>query len=148
MQQQDTWPIRPHDELRVEPRPEIPLASIQRDNQEEQRRGRDVNVWAVTPSKGGDPYHVTYHLKARTYYCTCEGGKRGNICKHVRSVAFLRTYNETYRLYHTATLAELVAQDETLARMEAGRLVPIRGWRAAKAAIGELVRERTEWEAA
>lgn len=137
--------IRPHDILTIEPEAIIPMSSIIRDQIASERRGREFIVY-LAPSKStpGFRHLVTVNTKTQTIYCTCQAAERGIKCRHAKSVLFHTLYDETFRLYHACTLDELQEQDRTLGRMERGTLVPVRGWRAIKAAIGDLILHRTE----
>lgn len=136
--------IRPLDILNIEPEAIIARDQMARDSKESYRRGREFSVYRVNSRSEDTARTVVYNDKAKTIYCDCPAGQRGIKCAHVKSVLFHRTYGETFRLYHTATLAELQEQDRDLARMERGTLVPIRGWRAIKAAIGDLILDLTQ----
>lgn len=137
--------IRPHDELTIEPEAIIPESLITYDHKESGRRGRDFSVYRVASrSEPGVLRTVTHNKYRREIYCLCPAARRGLKCAHVKSVLFLRLYDETFRLYVAATLPELQEQDRTLGHMERGTLVPIRGWRAIKSAIGDLIADKTK----
>jgi hypothetical protein len=136
--------IRPHDILTIEPECIIDRHAIHPEPGEAWKRGREFACYSVPSRSHPETAHlVVYNHHTKQIYCVCDAAQRGLKCRHVKSVLFLRAYNEAYRLYEFADLADLQAQDETLARMERGALVPVRGWRALKTAIGDLVLERT-----
>lgn len=134
--------IRPHDELTIAPAPIIPRDAIAFDLDESERRGRFIAVYNVTPSKGGKPYQTVYHARSREWYCTCLAGKNGNLCKHIKSVAYYNAYNAAYRAYVTCTMDELREHDRDFVRIERGHLASYRGWEIDRDAMADLIAER------
>lgn len=141
--------VRPHDELTIEPEALCPIEEITRNRQAEATRGRDFWCYDVPSASAPGTWHlVVYNRKRRELYCTCEAGQRGQRCRHAKSLLFKHAYDETYRLYHAATLPDLQEQERTFIEMGLRTLVPIRGYRAMWAALGDLIAERTKREAA
>jgi hypothetical protein len=140
----DTTAIRVHDELSIDPQPIIPPDAIHPAPAESELRGREFVVYKVPAASFSGDYTVTLNTKTGTLYCTCEAAQHGNKCKHLASVLFKRAYELAYRLYADLSIPELEARHRDHIEMERGALVQVRAWRASVAAIGELVRERTE----
>jgi hypothetical protein len=136
--------IKVHDELSIDPQPVIPPDAIHPAPAEAWAKGREFAVYKVPSSDGITLYTVTLNTKTGTLYCTCPAGHHGNKCKHLASVLFKRAYELAYRLYADLSIPELEARHRDHIEMERGALVQVRAWRASVAAIGELVRERTE----
>ena len=133
-----------HPELSIDPKPVISPDEIQSAPAEARQRGREFAVYKVPAASMSGDYTVTYNNKTRTLYCTCLAGQHGTPCKHLSSVLFLREYERAYREYHSLSLPELEARQRDFTEMERRTLVPVRGWRAMSAAIGDLVWERNE----
>lgn len=133
-----------HDELSIEPQAIIPPDAIQAAPAEAWARGREFACYKVPSSDGTTLYTVTLNTKTGTLYCTCLAGEHGDPCKHLASVLFKRAYELALRLYHDLSLPELAERQRDSIEMERGALVQVRAWRASVAAIGDLVRERTE----
>jgi hypothetical protein len=136
--------IKVWDELSIDPQPIIPPDAIHPAPAEAERRGREFVIYKVPSQSGTGTYTVTLNTKTGTLYCTCEAARRERKCKHLASVLFKRAYELAYRLYADLSIPELEERQRDHIEMERGALVQVRAWRAANAAIGELVRERTE----
>lgn len=141
--------IRPHDLHTITAEEIISRAEIQPDPAEAWRRGREFVVYRIpSRSEAGKQHTVTINQKDQTAYCTCTAAGFGVRCAHVKSVVWLRAYNEAYRNYQGLSLAELEDRQRDFNQMHRGELIPVRNWRTMQSAIGEIVRELTERRAA
>lgn len=131
--------IKAHDELSIEPAPIIPRERIRRDAD---ACNRDVAIWWVaSESQPAETYRVVYEYRHRTYHCHCTAATFGNVCKHIRSVVWLRAYDAAWRGYVGMTRRELRERETTFAAMASGRLVPTRAFRAEQSALGDYIGE-------
>lgn len=133
-----------HDELSIDPKPVIAPDAIQLVPAESRRRGREFRVYKVPSRSLNTDRTVVWNDKTRVIYCDCVAAQYGNQCAHLASVLFLREYERAYREYYDLSTPELEARQRDFTEMERRTLVPVRGWRAQQAAIGDIVHERLE----